>query len=112
MFLFVFSTSHFFLVIIECFNFFKKILINSSEQNDYDLCHEQHPQFDALETRLNRREPAYMDVHSTPPATVPPVVAYGSIPSSPSFHNLNWDGEVCDGENFDSSGNSRPLTVL
>ncbi|XP_024379368.1 serine/threonine-protein kinase TOR [Physcomitrium patens] len=73
--------------------------------------HVHHPQFDALETRLNRREPAYMDVHSTPPATVPPVVAYGSIPSSPSFHNLNWDGEVCDGENFDSSGNSRPLTV-
>jgi hypothetical protein len=73
-----------------------------------DLCYDQHAQFDALEARLKRREPAFMDVHFAPPVTVPPVIANGNFSSSLSFHNLDWDGEVYDSDSRDPT---RPLQV-
>ncbi|KAG0576661.1 hypothetical protein KC19_5G097200 [Ceratodon purpureus] len=67
-----------------------------------------HAQFDALEIRLRRREPAFMDVHFSPPVTVPPVIANGNLSSSLSFHNLDWDGEVYDSDSRDPT---RPLQI-
>lgn len=61
----------------------------------------QHNQFDALEARLKRREPAYLDVHFAPPTSAPPVIANGNLSSSVSFHNLDWDGEVYDSDSRD-----------
>lgn len=63
--------------------------------------HVQHNQFDALEARLKRREPAYLDVHFAPPTSAPPVIANGTLNSSVSFHNLDWDGEVYDSDSRD-----------
>lgn len=37
-----------------------------------------------------------MDVHFAPPVIAPPVMANGSLSSSLSFHNLDWDGDVYD----------------
>lgn len=79
--------------------------------DSYDIYHEQHVQFDALEARLRRREPVHMDVHFALPAIVPPVIAHVYLSSSPSYHNLDWDVEVFDSETRDPSGNSRPLQV-
>jgi len=49
-----------------------------------------------------------MDVHFSPPATAPPVIANGNFSSSLSFHNLDWDGEVYDSDSRDPT---RPLQV-
>lgn len=71
----------------------------------------QHAQFDALEVRLKRREPAILDLQPITPANTPAPATVNNS-SSLSFHNLDWDGDNYDPQSLDPSVPSRPLQVL
>lgn len=71
----------------------------------------QHAQFDALESRLRRREPAVLDVPLPPTPTTAIVVADGNSFPAHSFHNVDKEGENYDLEAFDLEVTSRPLQV-